>query len=204
MKFTSEPSDLLPLLEMCLPNIRHALLEGIDYANDIQPEPSGRDRWYWAHSARFKARQTLVASSDGADKWDLVSNVPNSGIHVLLGGLHLVRVLRSSGGTTPAPGPNFKRRDAWQQTRLKFQMGDEPHELSPLDLILDWTTDNTDALTMHLGMPVGTWEHGTTPILAWRVSLPSTDDLKGLIFTGSDDSDVPVRLHVDGTELETM
>lgn len=198
------PSEVVPLLEVSLPEIRQALLGGIDFANDIQPEPDGRDRWYWAHSARYRARRALEASSEGAHGWELIAGVPNSGIHICLGGLHVVRVLRSAEGTTPAPGHTRRRREAWQQFRLQFPVNDETEGLPPLDLVIDWTTDGTDALTMHLGMPLGVWTHGKPPILEWRVPLPSTDDLEGLAFEAAADDDVPVLLRVDDTEAEAL
>ena len=203
MIVTPSPSEVVPLLDASLPEIRQALLGGIDFANDIQPEPENRDRWYWAHSARYRARRALEASSAGAQGWELIAGVPNSGIHVCLGGLHVVRVLRSAEGTTPAPGHTRRRCEAWQQFRLQFPIDDETEGLPPLDLVLDWTNDDTDALTMHLGMPLGVWTYGKPPILEWRVLLPSSDDLEGLTFEGADD-DVPVLLRVDDTEEEAL
>ncbi|MYA40524.1 MAG: hypothetical protein F4Z31_01860 [Gemmatimonadetes bacterium] len=204
MIVTPSPSEVVPLLDASLPEIRQALLGGIDFANDIQPEPEDRDRWYWAHSARYQARRALEASSAKAQGWELIAGIPNSGIHVCLGALHVVRVLRSAEGTTPAPGHTRRRREAWQQFRLQFPIDDETDGLPPLDLVLDWTTDDTDALTMHLGMPLGVWTHGKPPILEWRVLLPSTDDLEGLTFEGAADDDVPVLLRVDDTEAEAL
>ena len=57
---------------------------------------------------------------------------------------------------------------------------------------------------MHLGMPMGVWEHGKHPILAWRVLLASDDNLEELSFVGTDVDDVPIRLRVADTELEAM
>ena len=203
MTVTPSPSEVVPLLDASLPEIRQALLDGIDFANDIQPEPESRDRWFWAHSARYRARRVLEASSAGAQNWELIDGVPNSGIHVCLGGIHVVRVLRSVEGTTPAPGHTRRRREAWQQLPLQFPIDVETEGLPRLDLVLDWTTDDADALTMHLGMPLGVWPYGNPPILEWRVLLPSTDDLEGLTFEGTDD-DVPVLLRVDDTEAEAL
>ena len=73
-----------------------------------------------------------------------------------------------------------------------------------MTLILDWATDEDDELLMHLGMPLGLWEHGRHPILAWRVALPATDRLGELAFAGSDDPEVPVRLRVDNAEWKAL
>ena len=206
------PEEVVPLLDSCLPDIREALHRGIDYANDTQPDPGDRDPWFWSHSARFEARRALERSANGAHDWELIAGVPNCGIHVGLGGLHVVRVLRSLAGTTPAPGGNQSRQQAWQQSRLQFPIYDDtggPHHgaargLPPLDLVLDWTTDDNATLVMHLGMPQGVWGLGEDPILAWRVLLPSADSLEGLAFPSSTDADVPVRLRVDEAEQEAM
>ena len=195
---------MLPLINASLPEIRKALLDGIDFASDIQPETDSRDRWYWAHSARYRARRTLETSSRDADSWELVSGVPNSGIHILVDGLHKVRVLRSAEGTTPAPGHTRRRRQAWQQIRLQFPIDGEAGALPPLDLVLDWTTDHTDTLTMHLGMPRGVWNYGNDPILEWRVSLPSADDIDELAFEGADDDFMPAVLRIDDTEAGAL
>ena len=73
MILTSLPAEVVPLLDECLPEIRNALLTGIDFANDIQPEADGRDRWFWAHSARYRARRSLESSADAGNDWALVS-----------------------------------------------------------------------------------------------------------------------------------
>ena len=42
MILTPLPTDVVPLLDECLPEIRHALLDGIEFANVIQPERDDR------------------------------------------------------------------------------------------------------------------------------------------------------------------
>lgn len=195
----------------CLSEVREALHFGIDYANEAQPDPVTRDPWFWSHSARYATRNRLQTMAAGADGWSLVASVPNSGIHLRIGELHVVRVLRSVSGTTPSPGRNRTRRQAWQQCRLRFPAGNEMgdhrvdsiHDLPPLNLVLDWMT-NDDALVMHLGLPRDVWGHGSEPVLHWRVPLNSADDLEGLAFSGTEDTYVPVRLRVDDAEMEAM
>ena len=84
---------------------------------------------------------------------------------------------------------------------MQFLLDGGVDGVPPVDLILDWTTDEEDDLAMHLGMPLEVWDHGSHPILAWRLPLPSADDVAGLAFKGTDDSDVPVRLRIDDAEL---
>ncbi len=188
---------------MCRSEVSEALLAAIDYANELQPEHDNRDPYFWSHSARYAARKALAKASDRNADWRLVAGVPNSGIHLCLNDLHVVRVLRSVWNTTPSPGRNKARRDAWQQHRqLQFSFKDGNREFPPTDLILDWTTDDLDNLVMHLGMPQGVWEHGSNPILAWRVPLPSADSLEELSFEGGEDTDVPVSLRIDEAEME--
>ena len=57
---------------------------------------------------------------------------------------------------------------------------------------------------MHLGMPLGVWKHGSNPILEWRVPLPSADELDDLAFADTDETDVPVLLHVDEAEWRAL
>ena len=194
--------DAVPLLEPCLADIREALRCGIDFANDLQPDADDRDRWFWSHSARYRARQELEAG--GGTGWEVVSKIPNSGIHVRLDELHVVRVLRSSGGTTPAPGHNRQRRAAWSQYhQLQLEL-DHEGGLPPLNLILDWSTEGDDLLVLHLGMPKGVWKFGSDPVLSWRVELPVDDDLASLVFPGTEDGPVDVTLRVDDAEREAM
>ena len=184
-------------------DVVEALHAGIDRANDIQPERRNRDPWFWSHSARFAALKALEERSKGAYGWELVEDVPNSGIHIGLSGLHVVRVLRSVWKTTPSPGRNNARRDAWKQHRqLRFSFEEGNSGYQPADLILDWTTDDSDQLMMHLGMPLGAWEHGSDPKLAWRIPLASADSLHDLSFEGWDDEDVRVSLRTGEAEME--
>lgn len=190
------------MLEPCLGDIRESLLRGVDYANDLQAEASSRDPWFWSHAARFRARRALeLAEGIG---WEVVPGIPNSGIHVRLDELHLLRVLRSSGGTTPAPGHSRQRRDAWSQNyQLQLPL-DHDGGLPPLNLILDWSTEDDDLLVLHLGMPRGVWKYGSDPVLSWRVPLPGDDDLSSLVFPGTEDGPVDVTLRVDDSEREAM
>ena len=202
MIYTS-PDEVVPRLASCVPTVSEALRCGIDAANEGQPDASDRDPWYWSHTVRFTARRGLEKTSDPSDDWQLISGIPNSGIHLRVDGLHVVRVLRSASGTTPAPGHSRRRQEAWQQfQQLQFPFGGEG--LPPANLVLDWTTDHADEVVMHLGMPMGVWEHGKHPILAWRVLLASDDNLEELSFVGTDVDDVPIRLRVADTELEAM
>ena len=201
------PTEAVPQLAECLPPLVDALHHGIDFANELQPIRRTRDPWFWSNSARFAARRTLANSpADGTANWELVADVPNSGIHIRINHLHVVRVLRSAGGTTPAPGRSRNRRKAWQQSRqLQLALGVGTNaEFPPTALILDWAIDDSDGLLMHLGMPLGPWDHGQHPILAWRVALPAADSLGALTFAGADDPEVPVRLRVDDTEWKAL
>ena len=88
---------------------------------------------------------------------------------------------------------------------MQLPLGVGSHEaLPPLSLILDWATDDSDGLVMHLGMPLGLWDHGRHPILAWRVALSAADSLDDLAFAGADDPAVPVRLRVDSAEWKAL
>ena len=176
----------------CLPLVRSGLREGIDYATSLQPDLEERDQYYWSHSARYKARQVLLGNS-GAN-WRVVGGVPNSGIHLSIDGLTTVRVLRSVGRTTPPPGTNRQRRLAWSQRSLPIDQPDT--------LILDWFTDAEDSLVMNLGLPKGFWHYRSSPQLAWRVQLPSRDDLTDLTFVPDQEADELVRLRIHETEMD--
>jgi len=187
------PSQGVNLLRSCLPVVRQALQDGIDYASELQPDPEHRDQYFWSHAARYQARQFLKGKA--GSNWEVVEGVPNSGIHLSIGGLTKVRVLRSVHGSTPPPGANRQRRLAWSQRSL-------PAMGQPDTMILDWSTDQKDALVMNLGLPQGVWHYRRSPQLAWRVPLPSRDDLADLAFVPDQEADELVRIRIHETEMD--
>ncbi len=187
------PRQGTSLVRDCLPTVRTALENGIDFANHLQPDRQTRDQYYWSHSARFQARQVLLGES-GAN-WSVIEDVPNSGIHLSIGGLTTVRVLRSVGRTTPPPGTNRQRRLAWSQLHL-------PSIKHPDTLIIDWHTDSEDTLMMGLGLPQGIWQYRSPPQLTWRLQLPSHVDLSDLAFVPDQEADELVQIKVHDTEMD--
>ncbi len=69
-------------------------------------------------------------------------------------------------------------------------------------MILDWSTDQEDALVMNLGLPQGVWHYRRSPQLAWRVPLPSRDDLADLAFVPDQEADELVRIRIHETEMD--
>lgn len=197
------PEQVVPLLLPALADLREALQAGIDHADDLQPEQASRDPWYWSHSARWKACGTLrSATSDG---WTLLPEVPNCGIHLRLDDLHVVRVLRSLGGTTPHPGSNRRRAQAWTGVQVlqgQFLLA-SAGSLPPLSLVVDWQEVDGEP-ELHVGLPAGPWRYGSVPRLYWRVPLPQAGiDLDTLVFDPGPDTGEPlVTLRVDPAEEE--
>lgn len=189
------PAEGVALVADCLPAIEPALADGIDFANHLQPDPLGRDQYFWSHSARYRARQVLSGASGG--DWCVIEDIPNSGIHLSIGGLTVMRVLRSVHGTTPPPGTNRQRRLAWSERRFPSRVMEQPDTL-----ILDWSADDEDSLVIGLGLPAGLWKYWNPPQLAWRVQLPSHDDLAGLSFVPDQQADELVRIRIHETEMD--
>lgn len=202
MKFTLEPKDLEPLAAGCLPRVWDALLEGVDFANRLQPEADNRDQWFWAHAARFAARNHLASVATGATGWELVPGIPNSGIHVRIPGNHTIRVLRSSGGTTPAPGGTKRRLEYWLQRCLQLPL--DIGGIQPANLVLDWMNNDDGSLTMHIGMPRGSWRYRKDPILDWRIPVLRDGDLGALSFAPTGDGGLPSLLQIDEEEKGAM
>src|SRR5690242_19521007 len=105
------PEQVIEIFLPAVADIRTALRKGIAYADTVQPDAAERDPWFWSHSARWTARNHLAQCEDR--EWDMPCGIPNCGIHVRAGGLHVARVVRSLSGSTPHPGPNRHRRKAW-------------------------------------------------------------------------------------------
>jgi hypothetical protein len=193
------PEDVLPLMERTIPHLTKALSLGIGYADDLQPDLSARDPYYWSHSARFMARRhlTSVAEVAASEAWGLVPGVPNSGIHLNIDSIHNLRVLRSLAGTVPHPGGNRARRAAWIQETLPLAAGGLP----ALSLLADWQVSD-DAPVIFLSLPKRPWSYGSPPELHWRVPITGdTDrDLATLKFDPGLLPGVGVTIKVDPAE----
>ena len=195
-----QPDQVIPLLLPAAPALWDALREGIEYANHLQPDEESRDPWFWSHAARWKASGRVAGSQVAEDPWSMVENVANCGIHILFDDLHIARVVRSLGGTTPHAGSNKRRNRAWNgvQGQLPLATGGA---LPPLSLIVDWQVTDDEPL-IHVGLPAGNWQYGNTANLYWRVPLPAAgEDLSSLSFEPSPDAGGSlVRLKLDPSE----
>ena len=198
-KFTPRPAEVIPLFDECLPPVQDAVLAGIEYADSEQPDPKSRDRWFWAHCARYIARRELEIAAPGARTWSLESGVPNSGIHICIAGIHNVRVLRATAGVTPAPGHTILQQDFWRQLRFLLSKNGPSGSLPPLNLIMDWSTDEDGDLVMNLGLPLRTWKYRQKERVAWHYRLPSDGRVADLTFD-DDDLGGPSILSIDDTE----
>jgi hypothetical protein len=185
------PRQVLPILLPAAGPIRNSLRKGVAYADELQPESDTRDPWFWSHSARYSTLRHLAAANSrvGVEGWEVRSGVPNCGIHIRLGDLHLARVVRSLSGTTPPPGRNLARQRAWrgvgdpgpQQGQLNL---DTDEGLPPLQLIVDWSDESGEPV-IHVGLPSAPWDYRKAPRLHWRVQLPDEEvDLESLAFPG--------------------
>lgn len=194
------PYEVHSLVSCAVPAVFKALREGIDYADDLQSGEELADRHYWAHSARYRTKRSLVTANHDAEDWDLVPGLANSAIHLLIG-FHRVRLLRFESGSSPSPGSNRTRRRAWNQ-QLAFPIG--RGDIPPLSLLIDWHLDGEGEPVVSLGLPKGCWEFKGDPLVHWRV--PLHDDGLGMgdlsFDPGEDDGDVGVRLRLDDHETE--
>lgn len=196
------PDLLLPLVNPIVVPLREALRGGLGWASYLQPDSEDLDSWFFSHSARHYALKELKKLA-APGQWAVVDNVPNSGIHIRLGDLHIVRVLRSEGGTTPHPGGNRARRRAWtnpMQGRL-FLDTSSGQPLPPLTLIADWQDEDGEPV-IHLGLPNGIWDYAKNPRLHWRIPFPGEGlDLNSLRFDGGGgDGEAPILLKVHESE----
>jgi hypothetical protein len=126
----------------------------------------------------------------------LVPRVRSLGIHLRVGDLHVVRVLRSLEGDTPPPGKNRKRREAYIQGQLALA---EPQgDLPALSLIADWQDYEGEPI-IHLGLPAEPWEFGRSARMHWRIPLTAGgSDLASLAFEPEPDEGLPpvtLRIH---------
>lgn len=199
------PSDVLPLVEPAVDDLRSALRKGVDYADDLQSEFGATeiDRHFWAHSARYRARRHLISIASGAASWKIAPGISNSAIHLQFEGGHTARVLRSLGGEMPHPGRNRQRRAAWDNPQLELDLA-EGHRFPLLRLIIDWHVVDGEPV-IHVGLPRCPWDYLSDPVLHWREPITGDIDLDSLAFAPAaldDDDEVPITLQVDPAERE--
>jgi hypothetical protein len=197
------PEKVLPLLDGISTPLYEALRSGCSFADSIQPDLAAGGAWFWSHCARFSAQQ-MLASAQSPD-WSLVKNVPNNGIHLTIGGIHKVRVVKSLGGEIPPPGRNKARRTAWVgiAQQLTFNLPTTGCDSIPaLSLIADWHLDEDREPVIHLSLPRGPWRYGQDPRCEWRVHLSpgSSLGIDDLAFSGGDEGDPLIEIAVDPPE----
>lgn len=180
------------------------LTQGIEYANDQQPDRDRRDPWFWADCCRYRTRETMRALS--GERWTLKPSVPNYGVHVRVEELHMVRVVRSLDGYAPHAGRNPKRRKAWKQ-EVQGQLAlDDRRALPPLSVIIDWHESEDERPVLHAGIPLSAGKMGTAPTMMWRVPLDDPGDEIGYLrFDPGPDDDTPlVTLHIDEADVKHL
>ncbi len=186
------PAQALTVLGPLGPSVWTSVQAGVDGANDLQPSAEGRDNYFWSHCARYYNRRRLFAESQGhRDEWQLIPDVPNTGIHLIVDSVHRVRVLRSLNGDVPHPGRNRARRKAWSQPPGQGQLfitadnrlvyGDDKALLA-LSLLIDWHLDRHGEPVIHVSLPVGPWEFTDEVRVHWRVPLPGAEDFSNMAF----------------------
>jgi len=194
------PADVLPVIERVVPDLAAALALGSDYADEQQPDPYDRDRWYWSHTARWRARNNLVAVSD-KDGWTVDPSAPNSAIHLCAASVHPIRVLKTMNDTTPHAGRNKARQLAWSQSPLLVASAASGQ---PFSLVADWHKGK-DGPVVHIGLPKAPGNYVGGADLYWRVEVTGDAgyDLGNLEFDpGNPPDDLIVTLKVDPSEFQ--
>ena len=199
------PSEVLPVLAPATGSLRDALRKGVAFADELQPSRDDRDPWFWSHSARHMTlKQLLLANPQPSiEGFEVRSGIPNSGIHLRFQDLHIARVVRSLGGTTPAPGRNLARRRDWTNPPVQGQLPlADGVALVPLSLIIDWQEMDGEPL-IHVALPRNEWGYRKKEALYWRVPMPDEGvDLSTLAFdTPEDGFDGTSILDIDEAEL---
>lgn len=199
------PRKILPLLGNAPEAMYQALVTGIGFADHLQPDAGNVNSHFWSHCVRYRAWRQLGQVE--SDSWRLVPNVPNFGIHILIGEIHTLRLVRSLSNTVPPPGRNVARRAAWtgysEQLSFEFaSVGEGETTFPPLSLIADWRLDASGEPSISVSLPQGPWQYGQNPRCHWRVALASTSSsrLEDLHFEGEDGGDPTIEIEVDPME----
>lgn len=185
----------------------------MDEADALQPDPLTRDNYYWSHSARFYNRRSLAAAQ--GDGWQLREGVPNTGIHIVLGGLHVIRVLKSLNGSVPHAGNNKARREAWSQPAAQTELflsadnrlfAGAPDDVLPaMHLLIDWHVAADGKPATFVSLPRTPWGYLKAINVHWRRPFPGQagSGLEGLSFNpGPDSDDFGTVVRIDTAELD--
>lgn len=186
------PSRAATLLNSVGPAIWTSVQAGVEAANNIQPTPEGRDNHFWSHCARYhNKKRLLVESQKHRGEWQLIPDVPNTGIRIVIDDVHQVRVLRSLHGDVPHPGRNRARRESWSQPSTQRELfvtadnrlvDEDDESLRALNMLIDWHLDRHGEPVINVSLPMGPWEFEHLVRVYWRVPLPGADDFANIAF----------------------
>jgi hypothetical protein len=196
----NDPDDLLAYLSRPLRAIRDGYDHGASYADTILGQRSPHDDHFWAHAARWQARQYLdTATKEG---WQLGRQLPNTGVELRCGPT-VLRVLRRYQGGPPPPGSSKARLGYYAQEYtpepvLALVWSDGVQLPDSCNLIVDWALGKNKHLSLALSKPIGVWKFKGQPKLEWRreVFFDPADEPR--FMTGDETLEVP---RYDETEL---
>ena len=171
-------------------SVPRALRDGIEKADELQPDSRSRDNYFWSHCARYYSRASLAMEKDPS--WTLIGDVANTGIHIILNSVHRIRVLRSLNDQPPPAGGSRARREAWAQpsaqsaffhTATNELLVDPPPDTLPaMNLLLDWREESAEPI-VYVSLPIGPWGFNERVRVHWREPLMDLeDDLGDLAF----------------------
>ena len=124
---------------------------------------------------RPDSRPLILLLEGQSEDYVVRNDIPNFGIHLRFNDLHVARVVRSLAGTTPPPGPNPARRQAWSGVEVQGQLELLTDDgLPPLSLIIDWHDFEGEPL-IHVGLPIAPWDYKRSARLHRRVPLPNEE-----------------------------
>ena len=207
------PDQVLPLLAPLGRSVPRALRDGIEKADELQPDSRSRDNYFWSHCARYYSRASLAMEKDPS--WTLIGDVANTGIHIILNSVHRIRVLRSLNDQPPPAGGSRARREAWAQpsaqsalfhTATNELLVDPPPDTLPaMNLLLDWREESAEPI-VYVSLPIGPWGFNERIRVHWREPLMDLeDDLGDLAFDPPrvpDTEDFGVFVSVDPAERD--
>lgn len=198
-------------MEPIIPPIWEALLVGTDVARDhFDRTGLELDLWLAAHITRSHARRVLeqlLLSPDIEidDSAPTMTDLPNSGIRIRVANLE-IWLLKAFHGGIPAPGPSFRRQQAWQSSMFELPAIVDVRATTRLFMIWD-VDDQYDLVSLTLVRPKAGNAAPTSGEALWQIELPRPEEMiplgtNGLqqVITLADLDTISIRKTETGTD----
>ena len=194
-----DPDHVLQYISPLLRVISEGLDSGVSLGDSFFSNME-YDALLWCFMVRYGAG-IYIRGLDPTDDWEAGPRLPMCGIEIRRLPC-IVRVLKAQGDGPPPPGISHRRQEFYAQIAPRLPYPWEYLEVTGREganLIVDWAINDRREISLHVSKPNGTWRYGQEQKLEWRREVIIEGDMPK--FTGAEETDIPVGIVLDVTEL---